>query len=94
MPTFAETGVTDVQMDTWQGILAPSGTPKPMIDALNRAINASLARPEVRAQMAAQGMDVAGGTPEAFGEAIRADSLRYRELVRAAKLVEGSGAAK
>ena len=94
VPTFAEAGVADVQMDTWQGILAPAGTPKPMIDALNRAINAALARPEVRAQMAAQGMDVAGGTAEAFGESIRADNLRYRELVRAAKIAEGNGAAK
>lgn len=94
VPTFAEAGVAEVQMDTWQGIFAPSGTAQAMIDALNRAINAALARPEVRTQMAAQGMDVAGGTPEAFAEAIRADSLRYRELVRAAKLNEGPVLAK
>ncbi len=86
LPTFAEAGVAGVRMDTWQGLFVPTGSPRGMIDQVNRAVNAALARPDVREQMAAQGMDAAGGTQETFADTVRADMARYRELMRAITL--------
>jgi tripartite-type tricarboxylate transporter receptor subunit TctC len=82
LPTFAEVGIAGVRMDTWQGLFVPADAPRPMIAEINRAVNAALARADVREQMAAQGMDVAGGNPEAFAEMVRADLARFRDLLR------------
>jgi tripartite-type tricarboxylate transporter receptor subunit TctC len=82
LPTFAEQGIAGVRMDTWQGLFVPADTPRAMIEQINRAVNIALARADVREQMVAQGMDVAGGSPEAFAETVRSDLQRFRELLR------------
>lgn len=71
---------------TWFGILAPAGTPRPIIDRLNAEINKALQDPKVRETIAKEGGEVMGGTPEQMAEHIR------REIASWAVIVKASGA--
>jgi tripartite-type tricarboxylate transporter receptor subunit TctC len=86
VPTIAESGVTGYEMDSWVGVLAPAGTPQPVIERLNSAFNRALAVPAAREKLAAQGLDVVGGTPEAFAKVIGADLEKYARVVKAANI--------
>jgi tripartite-type tricarboxylate transporter receptor subunit TctC len=83
VPTLDEVGIPNVHTSTWYGILAPAGTPKPIVDRLNREINAVLKTPELQARMqkiAAQSRD---WTPEEFTKFAKEELERYKEVVRA-----------
>jgi tripartite-type tricarboxylate transporter receptor subunit TctC len=84
MPTIAEGGVPGYEVDSWVGVLAPAGTPQTSIVRLNTEINRAL--PKVRDKLAAQGLDVMGGTPEEFGRVIRADFEKWSRVVKAANI--------
>lgn len=84
VPTMAESGVPGYEMDSWVGVLAPAGTPAPVIEKLNGALNRALAAPQVREKLAAQGLDVVGGTPQQFAAVIRADFEKFSRVVKAA----------
>jgi tripartite-type tricarboxylate transporter receptor subunit TctC len=86
VPTIAETGVPGYEMDSWLGILAPAGTPRPVIDKINGELNRALALPQVKEKLAAQGLDVLGGTPQQFAGVIRADYERYVRVVKASNI--------
>lgn len=64
----------------WFAVFAPAATPKPVIERMNREINAALAQPEVRDRLAASGCDVAPGTPEALGARVAGDVARWKKL--------------
>ncbi|MFN0299284.1 MAG: Bug family tripartite tricarboxylate transporter substrate binding protein [Burkholderiales bacterium] len=83
LPTFAEAGVGGVVLDTWMGFLVPTGTPRPTIERLNTEINRVLKLQSVREKMNAQGMDVLGGTREAFAARIRDDHMALSRVVKA-----------
>ena len=83
VPTFAEAGVTGVELNFWMGIVAPAGTPKPVIARINTEINRVLKLPSIRDKLAAQGIDVAGGTPEDFAARMRADLAAYTKVIKA-----------
>ncbi len=83
VPTFAEAGVPGVELNVWMGIVAPAGTPKAVIARLNGEFNRVLKLPVVRDKLAAQGIDVAGGTPEDFAARMRADLAAYARLIKA-----------
>jgi tripartite-type tricarboxylate transporter receptor subunit TctC len=85
VPTVAET-VKGFDANTWFGILAPAGTPKPVVATLNTEINKILKDPAVRKAIEAEGGEVLGGTPEKFREVIKADLASW------AKEVKSSGA--
>ncbi|MES2414181.1 MAG: tripartite tricarboxylate transporter substrate-binding protein [Pseudomonadota bacterium] len=70
VPTFAEQGLPGLKFGSWQGFVAPAGTPRPVIEKLNREINAVLKDPVVHAALLQQAFDVEGGSPEAFGKVI------------------------
>ena len=83
VPTLDEVGIPNVHTSTWYGILAPAGTPKPIVDRLNKEINAVLKTPEIQARMqkiAAQSHD---WTPEQFTNFAKGELERYKEVVRA-----------
>ncbi|MSQ72076.1 MAG: tripartite tricarboxylate transporter substrate binding protein [Betaproteobacteria bacterium] len=82
VPTLAELGYKGVETDAWYGVLAPSGTPQSVIARMNQEINALLAMADVRERMNSAGIDVRGGTPEAFGAEMREDHARYGRIVR------------
>ena len=85
VPTVAET-VKGFDANTWFGILAPAGTPKPVLATLNAEINKVLKDPAVRKAIEAEGGEVLGGTPEQFRELIKSDTAAW------AKEVKSSGA--
>ena len=83
-PTFIEAGVPDFESSSWVGILAPAKTPRPIIDRLNRELNAVLATPEVIERLAVLGIVATPGTPEQFSEQMRSDLAKYGQVVKAA----------
>ena len=84
VPTFAEAGIPNVELGSWQGIVVPAGTPAGVIARLNSEFNRALGLASIRDKLALQGMDVAGGTPEAFGRRIRGDIEKALIVVKAA----------
>jgi tripartite-type tricarboxylate transporter receptor subunit TctC len=81
VPTFVESGVPDFVVSSWVGILAPAKTPQPVIDRLNRELNAVLAAPETAEQLAKLGIAPTPGTPEAFTAQMRSDLAKYGKVV-------------
>ena len=86
LPTIAESGLAGFETSVWFGLLAPAGTPKEIIERLNREANRALADPAVKTQFTAQGIDAMGGTPEQFATYIR------DETAKGARVVQASGA--
>lgn len=83
-PTFIEAGVPDFEASSWVGILAPARTPRPVIDKLNAELNAVLAMPDIVERLAKLGIVATPGTPEQFGEQMKADLAKYGPVVKAA----------
>ena len=86
LPTMAEAGLPGYQAQTWYGLVAPAGTPAPIIKRLHGEVSKALALPEVRSQFATQGMlpANAAATPADFAALIRADFDRWRKLIKEA----------
>jgi tripartite-type tricarboxylate transporter receptor subunit TctC len=76
VPTLAEAGFADMELVNWYGIFAPKRTPIAVVARLNRAINDTLALPEMRAAIDAMALRPVGGTPQEFREAIAQDRRR------------------
>ena len=87
VPTMAESGINNMVMVTWIGLLAPAKLPRPLVDQINRQVHAILATDEVKNQLRAAGMDVAPNTPEQFKQIIADEIKLHAELVKAAGLV-------
>jgi tripartite-type tricarboxylate transporter receptor subunit TctC len=85
LPTVSESGIQYVAT-TWYGLLAPAGTPRPVIDRLNHDARALLDDPAMKAQLAPQGVVLKPSTPEEFGAFLRAEVATW------AKVVQDSGA--
>lgn len=84
VPTLAEAGLQGADVDMWYGVLAPKGTPQPIVDALNKQIGQALKAPDVAASFEAQGMVPATSTPAEFGQLISKDEKRWSEVVQRA----------
>ena len=87
VPTMAESGINNMVMVTWIGLLAPAELPRPLVDQINKQVHAILATDEVKNQLRAAGMDVAPNTPEQFKQIIADEIKLHAELVKAAGLV-------
>jgi len=86
LPTVAEAGVPGFESITWHGVVVPSATPAPIVERLNRDINAALRDAELRARLEGLGAEIAGGTPQEFAAYIA------REIPKWTKVVRDSGA--
>jgi tripartite-type tricarboxylate transporter receptor subunit TctC len=86
VPTLAEAGVPGYEVEQWNGILAPHGTPKNIIDILNSEINKVVASTEVRKILTATGAEPGGGTPAELREFIKADIAKWAKVIKGAKL--------
>lgn len=84
LPTVAETVLPGFEASSWQGVVAPAGTPAPIIDKLNRAIVKILSTEEVRQQFAKQGVEPMPTTPQAFGDYIRQEQARWKQVAQQA----------
>ena len=83
VPTVAEQGVPDFEARTWAGILAPAGTPAPVVEQLNKVLNAILASPEIGGRIRQNGSVPGGGTSAEFSDLIRSEIARWGKAVRA-----------
>jgi tripartite-type tricarboxylate transporter receptor subunit TctC len=82
VPTIAEAGVPKYEATIWLGIMAPAGTPKPVVDRLNAEINRMLAKPEVQQAWTKQGAVPMIMTPAEFDGYLRADIDKWAEVVK------------
>jgi tripartite-type tricarboxylate transporter receptor subunit TctC len=82
VPTMIESGVAGYQAYVWMGLLAPKGTPSPIVLRLYREVVAALAAPEVKTYMATAGIESVGSTPEEFGAYFRAQKDLWAKVVR------------
>ena len=82
IPAIAESGYPGFEALAWNGLVAPTGTPRPVIDKINAEVNAILKLPDVAQKMNAAGFDLIGGTPEDFAKLIAAESVRWTPVVK------------
>src|SRR5499427_6974469 len=80
VPTLQEAGVAGYSYDPWFGLLAPAGTPKPVIEAVNKAIVAASKLPDHVARFTKLGVDLAVSTPEEFDALVKLDTERFTRL--------------
>jgi tripartite-type tricarboxylate transporter receptor subunit TctC len=83
LATFGEQGVRNVDLAIWVGAYAPAGTPRPIIDRLQRELKAVVGLPEVKERMIAQGQTPVANTPEEFTANMRADFPKWEALIKA-----------
>ena len=86
IPTIAESGVPNYEVSAWFGLLAPAGTPKPIVDQLQKAVAQILKSPEVNAQLLELGAKPVGNTPEQFAAMIDAELQKWRKVAQSNKL--------
>lgn len=86
VPVMKEQGLPQLEIELWYGVLAPAGTPAAVITKLNADLGALLQQPDIREQLAKQGMDAAGGPPERFGALLKSELARWSRVVAAAKI--------
>jgi tripartite-type tricarboxylate transporter receptor subunit TctC len=81
LPTAAEAGLPDLQLEFWIGMLGPARTPTSLIARLNREIGAILQTPDMRKTLLTQGAEPAPGTPEQFSAFIKNESVKMKQLI-------------
>ena len=84
VPTLKEAGLPDLEVETWYAMFAPAGTAAGIIDRINRDVNELLKEAEVRDVLAKQGLEAAGGTPEALGARVKRELANWTRVVKAA----------
>jgi len=82
LPTVSEAGVLGFQSGSWQGLLAPAGTPGDIVAKLHDAVVKVLNDPDMTRHLADQGAEVVGSTPEEFATFIRDDTRKWAEIVK------------
>ena len=82
VPTLSETVMPGMEMTAWQGIVAPAGTPAPIIQRVHAEIQKALANPEVRSKLVAAGTEILGSTPEEYAAYIRSELARWSRIVK------------
>jgi tripartite-type tricarboxylate transporter receptor subunit TctC len=83
VPTISETVLPGFDASLYYGLAAPAGTPRPVIDRLNKALRDALASDEVKRQLAQDGTEITPGTPEDYAAFIDKDEKKWSQLVKA-----------
>ncbi|SDC98122.1 Tripartite-type tricarboxylate transporter, receptor component TctC [Cupriavidus sp. YR651] len=86
VPTMAELGLPDYTATLWLGILAPKGTPQPIVDQLNQRITKAVQDPAVRAQWARSSIEGMTMSPAAFTQYLNQDIAKWRKIVESARI--------
>jgi tripartite-type tricarboxylate transporter receptor subunit TctC len=84
VPTMPEAGLPEFEIQSWFGLLAPAGTPAPIIARLNAETAKVLAREDVKTTLAAQGLEVKPGSPEQFAAYIKSEIARFTKIGKSA----------
>jgi tripartite-type tricarboxylate transporter receptor subunit TctC len=84
VPTVAEGGLKDYDVTTWYGLNFPAGTPKPIVDKMNAAVQKVLARKDVQEQAMKAAFVLEGSAPDAFGKHVASEVARWGGVMKAA----------
>ena len=90
VPTIAESGLPGFESFSWYGLLAPAGTPKLVVDRLNRELQKALQIEEIRQRLTSMGAAPAPGTSEQMGEHIKAETAKWGKVIKALNLKASS----
>ena len=82
LPTIAESGVPGYDMSTWYAVVAPTGTPRPIITKLHADLTQVLQLPEVRERLMGAGADLVGSTPDYLAEFIKTEIVKWSRVVK------------
>jgi tripartite-type tricarboxylate transporter receptor subunit TctC len=82
LPSLHEAGMTDFEINSWNGLVAPANTPKDIVTRLNTEIRRIVADPVLKAQFAEIGTEIFSSTPEEMGELIRTDLVRWAKMIK------------
>ena len=82
LPTLSEAGVPGYAADSWYGLLAPAGIPKPLVAKLHADLTGILRAQDLRDRFTALGLEPVGGAPDAFGTYIRQEIAKWAEVVK------------
>jgi tripartite-type tricarboxylate transporter receptor subunit TctC len=86
VPTAAEAGVPNYEASSWFGIVAPAGTPQPIVERLHREIAAAVRTPAMQQRFASSGVRLLGDTPAEFADRIKKERMMWGEIIRAANI--------
>jgi tripartite-type tricarboxylate transporter receptor subunit TctC len=86
VPTVAEAGVPGYSALQWYGLLAPAGTPQPVIDKLAAAVAEALRAPEVRERLAQDSAEPVGSAPAEFSALVKSELVKWADIARAAHI--------
>ncbi len=86
VPACTEVGMPGLDASAWHAVVAPAGTPQEAILKLHQTLAKTLALPEVRNQLAAQGAEPVGSSPEAFAKFLRAESIKWAGVIKHANV--------
>jgi tripartite-type tricarboxylate transporter receptor subunit TctC len=86
VPTAAEAGVPNYEASSWFGIVAPAGTPQPIVERLRREIAAAVRTPAMQQRFASSGVRLLGDTPAEFADRIKKERMMWGEIIRAANI--------
>ncbi len=86
VPTMAEAGAPDQEAETMQGVLVPAGTPREIVERLQREIAKVVALPDVKQRLAALGFDPVANTPEEFAAYIKSEIAKWAKVIREANI--------
>jgi tripartite-type tricarboxylate transporter receptor subunit TctC len=86
LPTTAEAGYPDVAGDNWQGIVVPAGTPKPIINFVQREIVRIMALPDIKKRLSVLGFEPVAGTPEEFAQHAKLEFAKWAKVIQASNI--------
>jgi tripartite-type tricarboxylate transporter receptor subunit TctC len=84
VPTIAEQGFPGYEISSWQGVFAPAGTPKHVVDKINGELVRMVSAPEVRARMSQEGADPVGSSPDQFAARVQSEIAKWAKVIKAA----------
>jgi tripartite-type tricarboxylate transporter receptor subunit TctC len=89
LPSIAESGFPGFEATSWFGLLAPAGTPKPIIDKLHQQAVKIAAMPDVRERLATLGLDTTADGPEAMAAIMKSDTAKWAKVIKDANIKAG-----
>jgi len=86
VPSMVEAGLADFELTSWYGLLAPVGTPPEVVARIHADLQGVLGSAEIQKNFAAQGLELAGGSPQRFAEFIRAEAAKFARIAKAGNI--------
>ena len=84
LPTVAEAGLKGYEANNWNGFYVPAGTPRPVVNRLNKELSTALLAPDIKEFLFKQGLDAAPGTPEQFAKYMKSEYAKWNKVIAAA----------